>query len=109
MHYPISLFEGNVLQSIVDRPAVLKHLDKIRIRATRSHMRGTEVAGLVTVLRDAEIHLYTGCGLLVLQWRLQELNFYGQYGLSSVLNCISAYNNVWWSVTSSLTHLLPTK
>jgi hypothetical protein len=45
----------NVLQFIMDRPVVLKHLDKIQVRVTRSHMRSTKVARLIMVLRDAEI------------------------------------------------------
>jgi hypothetical protein len=47
--------EEIVLQSNMDLPVTLQRLDEIQVRATsRSHMRGTEVARIVTALRDVE-------------------------------------------------------
>ena len=49
--------EEGVLQSDVNLPAKLQRLDEILVRATsRSHTRSTQVARIVTALRDAEVH-----------------------------------------------------
>ena len=70
---------------------VLKPLDKIQVRVTRRHMRGTEVANLVIALRDVEIlhQFLRWLGFVDVAMILAVIEILGSVWVKPSVNCIN--------------------